>query len=186
MRARGRRGLPWGGDSLSLLLLTVCSRGGGSRASQPAGGKRSRGRSRGGRDCSPPCASLLARAAGIAAGWSPAPSAKGKWAGRMGGTQWVTSRASLVFPGSRFWGSSSCKLWVSVTFRAGSRQAVSEGPASQLRRPSHQVASGGRAGLLRQASVPRGGASSHCVTLDWESEDLVSNPCSVTNELCDL
>lgn len=63
------------------------------------------------------------------------------------------SRFSFVF-----WGSSASKLWGSVTFRAGSRQAVSEGPASQLRRPSHQVASGGRAGLLRQASVSRGGA----------------------------
>lgn len=28
--------------------------------------------------------------------------------------------------------------------------------------------------------------SSHCVGLDGKSGELVSNPCSVTNKLCDL
>ena len=41
---------------------------------------------------------LARRGVRAATGVSLAPSAKGKWAGRMHGTRRVTSRASLVFP----------------------------------------------------------------------------------------
>lgn len=155
----GRGGLPRGGDSLSLLLLRVCWRGGGSRASQRQAGNVPAGAL--GVGGAAPCYALRPPRAQ----WGPARSFREGEVGRpdAGDAEGDFARFSDLSRFSFvFWGSSACKLWGSVTLRALSRQAVSEGPGSQPRRPSHQVARGGRAGLLRQTSVPR--RSQVCIT----------------------